>query len=97
MSRADNSSLLAGLCVSAIDQAAEETDFARQARFNVEAMPSSKLTISYLPTEVLEHIMGYLDSVPALHAFVKADSQAKLLFHTRPRMMLLNAIKNCSK
>lgn len=40
--------------------------------------------------------MGYLDGVPALHAFVEADSQAKLLFHARPRMRLLNAFKNCS-
>ena len=96
MSRAEKSLLLAGLCVSAIDQAAEETDFARQDRFNVKTMPSSNSTVSYLPNEVLEHIMGYLNGIPALHAFVEADSQAKLLFHARPRMVLLDAIKNCS-
>lgn len=40
--------------------------------------------------------MGYLDGVQALHAFVEADIQAKLLFHARPRLMLLSAIRNCS-
>ena len=40
--------------------------------------------------------MGYLDGIPALHAFVEADSQAKLLFHARPRLMLLSAIRNCT-
>lgn len=80
-------------CVS---RAAEGMDFARQVRLNIENMAPLRSRISELPNEVLEHIMGYLDGVPALHAFVEAHSQAKLLFHARPRLMLLSAIRNCS-
>lgn len=39
--------------------------------------------------------MGYL-GVPALHALVEADSQAKVIFYSRPRLMLLSALRNCS-
>lgn len=52
--------------------------------------------IYQLPNEILEQTMGYLDSIPSLHALAVVDVQAKLLFEARPQTMMLRAIKASS-
>lgn len=44
--------------------------------------------IYYLPNEILEQMMSYLDGISALFAVVQAEPQARLLFEARPRTIL---------